>query len=343
MATPSATDAATGEREQVQRRALAAHAWWLPLTSEDVAANVAAYHLIAGNRCLDHRVFEDPISREVRRFSYKGTNDTTQEDCNQLSLVLDEITKKAHRFIVDAAEKRITEAAGAGGLIATGQSFDDLLSYLRKLEREELEKVSREIASLITEAERPFIRKQCDDFCVSEGLSVVITDRHAGFKKGKLCRLSRPQDSWSGNALYVTATEAAKQAKRKISGSTNRGAANASVKKRMQHKEGPIPDQGQDQRACKKSRWDGGTLYVVGSWSTPSGVAVVGRNDSEKTTQQTVVDLKQRQLAQLRMVARERGLSPALVVVLEGVINQEGKVRSVLGWMYSPNDDAFCH
>jgi hypothetical protein len=81
-------------------------------------------------------------------------------------------------------------------------------------------------------------------------VNVVITREYTSSKKGVLTELTQPQRNWSGLALYAKCLASTKEVHKKITESTKRGAAKASVKKRMKVVEGSDESPGDQANRC---------------------------------------------------------------------------------------------
>jgi hypothetical protein len=211
---------------------LAAQAWWLPLRGEDLAVAIANYNTIAGNGCLDGRIYTTR-SGALKTFTHKAsTSAILRSDIEDLLVVLGEIMLKVKRYIIDARETFVRGESVGFGFIQPGQSIGVLLANLGRMTLEQVDQNKEKIAAL-TKTEREFVREHCAAFCASENLRVVILCEKTGYKKKVLTSLTQPQRDWSGNALYASCMEYTKEVHKRINKSILKGTAKASVKKRM--------------------------------------------------------------------------------------------------------------
>jgi hypothetical protein len=240
---------------------LAAHAWWLTLSSPNTVDNVANYHTIAGNGCLDGRIYKSGTGATAR-FKYKeSSNIILQLDCDDLAVVLKDIIRKAKHFIMDAREALICEKSVGFGFIKKGQYFGKVMSSLGRMTADELMTNIEKVAEL-TKTERFFVREECAAFCEKENLNVVTTHENAGWKQGKLIELAQPQRNWSGNALYAKSMEVTKEVHKKITEATKKGKAKAYVQKRMR-KMVECRDESSGERAKKRQKSVNGNIIPI--------------------------------------------------------------------------------
>jgi hypothetical protein len=232
---------------------LAAHAWWLKLGSSSIEKSIANYHTIAGNGCLDGRVFVKKGTGETVVFEYKDSSSVIdQSDCDDLAAVLHDIQLAAKRFVLDAREKFVRAKAAEFGFIKEGQSFEVLQNALRQMTKEQLTR-NKEKMSELTTTERNFVREQCLAFCKTANINVVITNKNYGFAQKEITELVKPQRNWSGHALYVISMEVTKQIYKKIAKCTKDGNAGAAVMKRVK-REVSSSEENDEQPPMMKSR-----------------------------------------------------------------------------------------
>ena len=150
-------------------RAITAHAWWLNLKSPNVETNIANYHSIVKNGCLNEYVFVHPQHKKVHTFQYAGDN-VTSEDCLMLSAAMDCIKSRLWQYTRDAAENCVKVEAKALGFIKEGDSFDHLIKYLEKLTPEEVEAKKQDLERLQDVLHRPFVRSTFEGFQKQENI-----------------------------------------------------------------------------------------------------------------------------------------------------------------------------
>jgi hypothetical protein len=179
--------------------------------------------------------------------------------------------KRVKRFIMAAKEALVRELSVGFGFIQSGQAFGVLLTSLGRMTAEELAQNVEKIAEL-TNTERDFVRAQCAAFCEGEKLNVVITREYTRSKKEEMTDLTQLQRKWSGHALYAKCMESTKEVHKKITASTKRGTAKASVKKRMKVVKGS--DESPGDRAKKRQKIP---FQVVGV----NGIAILTQEEKQ--------------------------------------------------------------
>jgi hypothetical protein len=221
--------------------ALAANAFWLSLTGEDLADNLLNYQTIASNGCLDGRIFHDPSDKNSagnktpKAFSYE-TGNFQQGKCNHLKLVLDDIEAKLRVLSRQQIENECMRIAATGGIIGEKElnaSFEVLLEKLADLNEDQLIKI-KDVIYEMKSGKRPFWRQVVQNFCEKEKLNIVITDSKCGLGKGKeIIVLKRPHINWSGHALYALVLEhGSKPTMKRIDDATNKGCKSKALVRR---------------------------------------------------------------------------------------------------------------
>jgi hypothetical protein len=236
----------------------------------------------------------------------------SQEDCDDLAVVLDDIATLARQYVIDAKEKWICEKAVEFKFIEKGASFDALKVKLRLLTKEEVT-TNQENLGVLAGHNRSFITENCEAFCVAQRITVSITKPNAGFEKGKLCDLKKPQRNWSGHALYAKGVEAAKQVHKKIADCTKLGRAKAYVMTRVKREK----NSGDDNTRKKRRKTNPLQVVDVNQLRCTNGTAIAPLHSGVDKTQ------KRRHA----LIERARLFTPELLDQIEAVIDghQPGK------------------
>lgn len=204
----------TPKPSHAEKPAVCAHAPWLTQlylsSGEYNPVNVSVYHLIAKNGCLDGQQVK--LEGEMHVFKYDPNPSAVEISLlNDLMVSLVGDLKKYYR---EAAKNVMVREAITHGLLQPNDfrmGYPRLIRALTRLPPHPDRETAHGIdVTMKSSTDRDNVRIIVEEWSITKGIRIEITESMLGLRTGQLVQLTKPQENYSRNAFYAEAVKVAK-------------------------------------------------------------------------------------------------------------------------------------